>query len=151
VYQKGGWVLHVLRGQIGTDKFRAGIREYYRRYRDGNASTGEFRQVMEEVSVSDLEWFFQQWVYRSGSPVVEGGWTYDATAKKITVELTQTQPGEAYRLPLEIGVKGERMRIEKIEMTGKQQKFAIAADDVPTSVELDPNTWMLMDAKFVKR
>jgi hypothetical protein len=82
---------------------------------------------------------------------VEGGWTYDATAKKITVELTQTQPGEAYRLPLEIGVKGERMRIEKIEMTGKQQKFAIAADDVPTSVELDPNTWMLMDAKFVKR
>ena len=43
------------------------------------------------------------------------------------------------------------MRIEKIEMTGKQQKFAIAADDVPTSVELDPNTWMLMDAKFVKR
>ena len=103
VYQKGGWVLHVLRGQIGTDKFRAGIREYYRRYRDGNASTGEFRQVMEEVSVSDLEWFFQQWVYRSGSPVVEGGWTYDATAKKITVELTQTQPGEAYRLPLEIG------------------------------------------------
>jgi aminopeptidase N len=151
VYQKGGWVLHVLRGQIGTDKFRAGIREYYRRYRDGNASTGEFRQVMEEVSGSDLEWFFQQWVYRAGSPVVEGGWTYDAAAKKITVELTQTQPGEAYRLPLEIGVKGERMRIEKIEMTGKQQKFEIAADDAPTSVELDPNTWMLMDAKFVKR
>ena len=38
VYQKGGWVLHMLRGQIGTDKFWAGIRDYYRRYRDGNAS-----------------------------------------------------------------------------------------------------------------
>ena len=151
VYQKGGWVLHVLRGQIGTDKFRAGIREYYRRYRDGNASTGEFRQVMEEVSGSDLEWFFQQWVYRAGSPVVEGGWRYDAAAKKITVDLTQTQPGEAYRLPFEIGVKGQHTRIEKIEMTGKQQKFEIAADDAPSSVELDPNTWMLMDAKFTKR
>ena len=38
VYQKGGWALHVLRGQIGTEKFWAGIREYYRRFRDSNAS-----------------------------------------------------------------------------------------------------------------
>jgi aminopeptidase N len=105
---------------------------------------------MEEVSGSDLGWFFQQWVYRAGSPVVEASWTYDAGAKKIEVELTQTQPGEAYRLPLEVGIKGQQMRIEKIEMTGKQQKFQIAADQEPSSVELDPNTWMLMDAKFTK-
>jgi len=151
VYQKGGWVLHVLRGQIGTDKFWAGIREYYRRYRDGNASTTDFRQVMEEVSGADLGWFFQQWLYRAGSPVVEGGWRYDAAAKKITVELTQTQAGDAYRMPLEVAVKGQQVRIEKIEMTGKQQKFEIAAEQEPSSVELDPNTWMLMDAKFAKR
>jgi aminopeptidase N len=151
VYQKGGWVLHLLRGQIGTDKFWAGIREYYRRYRDGNASTQEFRQVMEEVSGADLAWFFQQWVYRAGSPVVEGGWQYNAATKKIEVDLTQTQPGDAYRLPLEVGIKSPQARIEKIEMTGKQQKFEIAAEQEPSSVELDPNTWMLMDAKFAKR
>jgi aminopeptidase N len=151
VYQKGGWVLHVLRGQIGTDKFWAGIREYYRRYRDGNASTAEFRQVMEEVSGVDLGWFFQQWLYRAGSPVVEGGWKYNAATKKIEVELTQTQAGEAFRLPLEVAVKGSQARIEKIEMTGKQQKFEIAADQEPASVELDPNTWMLVDSKFAKR
>src|SRR5205085_12177857 len=69
VYQKGGWVLHLLRGQIGTPKFWAGIREYYRRYRDGNASTDDFRTVMEEVSGTDLGWFFRQWAYRSGSPI----------------------------------------------------------------------------------
>jgi aminopeptidase N len=151
VYQKGGWVLHLLRGQIGTDKFWAGIREYYRRYRDGNASTQEFRQVMEEVSGADLAWFFQQWVYRAGSPVVEGGWQYDAATKKIEVDLTQTQPGDAYRLPFEVAIKSPQARIEKIEMTGKQQKFEIAAEQEPSSVELDPNTWMLMDAKFAKR
>ena len=44
VYQKGGWVLHMLRGVVGTDTFWAGIREYYRRYRDGNASTADFRE-----------------------------------------------------------------------------------------------------------
>ena len=151
VYQKGGWVLHMLRGQIGTEKFWAGIREYYRRYRDGNASTQEFRQVMEEVSGADLGWFFEQWLYRAGSPVVEGGWRYNAATGKIAVELTQTQAGEAYRLPLEVAVKDSQVRIEKIEMTDKRQKFEIACDEEPASVELDPNTWMLMDAKFAKR
>ena len=83
--------------------------------------------------------------------MVEGGWKYDAAAKKIEVDLAQTQPGDAYRLPLEVAVKGQRTRIEKIEMTAKQQKFEIASDEEPASVELDPDTWILMDAKFVKR
>jgi aminopeptidase N len=151
VYQKGGWVLHQLRGLIGTDKFRAGIREYYRRYRDGNASTLEFRQVMEEVAACDLKWFFDQWLYRAGSPVVTGGWKYNAAAKKIEVELTQTQPGEAFRLPLEVAVKGQRVRIAKIEMTGREQRFEIAADQEPDTVELDPNTWVLMESRFAKQ
>jgi aminopeptidase N len=150
VYQKGGWVLHLLRGQIGTEKFWAGIREYYRRYRDANASTQEFRKVMEQTSGADLGWFFEQWVYRAGSPAVEGGWKYDAATKKIEIDLTQTQAGDAFRLPLEIGVKGQQMRIEKIEMTAKLQKFEIAAEQEPASVALDPNVWMLMDAKFGK-
>jgi aminopeptidase N len=145
VYQKGGWTLHMLRGQIGTDKFWAGIRDYYRRYRDGNASTDDFRKVMEENAGVDLKWFFDQWLNRAGSPIVEGAWRYDAAAKKIVVELAQKQEGEAYRLPLEIGISD---RIEKIEMAQKTQRFEIASDKEPASVTLDPNTKILMDAKF---
>ncbi|HLK19578.1 MAG TPA: M1 family metallopeptidase [Bryobacteraceae bacterium] len=145
VYQKGGWTLHMLRGQIGTDKFWVGIREYYRRYRDTNASTDDFRRVMEETSGADLKWFFDQWLNRAGSPVVEGNWHYDLGGKKIVVELAQKQSGEAYRLPLEIGY-GDR--VEKVEMTQKAQRFEVGADNEPASVALDPNTWILMDAKF---
>lgn len=53
VYQKGGWTLHMLRRMIGTENFWRGIREYYRRYRNENASTDEFREVMEAVSGVD--------------------------------------------------------------------------------------------------
>jgi aminopeptidase N len=147
IYQKGGWTLHMLRGQIGAEKFWAGIRDYYRRYRDASASTEDFRKVMEEDSGADLGWFFKQWLNRPGSPVVEGGWRYNAETKRIEIELAQTQAGDAYRLPLEVGVEA---RIEKIEMTGKQQRFEIAADKEPGSVVLDPNTWVLMDAHFAK-
>jgi aminopeptidase N len=151
VYQKGGWTLHMLRGLMGDDRFWAGIREYYRRYRDGNASTADFRQVMEEASQTDLAWFFQQWLYRAGSPALEGGWKYHAAAGKIEISLTQTQAGGAFRLPIEVAVttgRAQPPRIEKIEMTAGQQTFAIAAGQEPASVELDPNTWMLADIRF---
>jgi aminopeptidase N len=149
VYQKGGWALHMLRGQIGTAKFWEGIREYYRRYRDANASTDEFRKVMEEVAGADLGWFFRQWLYRAGSPVLEGGWHYDPEAKKIAIDLRQLQAGDPYRLPLEVGVaiRGEAPKIERIEMTAPRQRFEIPAAAEPSSVELDPNTWLLLETK----
>jgi aminopeptidase N len=147
VYQKGGWTLHMLRGQIGDDKFWAGIRDYYQRYRNSNASTADFRRVMEEDSGADLGWFFDQWIYRPGSPVVEGTWHYDAAAKKVIVDLAQTQPGAAYRLPLEIAAG----KLEKIEFNQKQQHFEFDAESEPASVALDPNTWLLMDAKLEKK
>ncbi len=149
IYQKGGWTLHMLRGQMGTEKFWAGIRDYYQRYRNGSASTEDFRRLMEEHSGLDLSGFFQQWLARAGSPVIEGGWRYDTAAKQVVIELAQTQPGEAYRLPLEIGLDGTR--IEKIELTQKQQRFTLAAEKEPATVTLDPNTWTLMDARFGKR
>ncbi|HWC99044.1 MAG TPA: M1 family aminopeptidase [Candidatus Sulfopaludibacter sp.] len=152
VYQKGAWSLHMLRGQIGADKFWAGIREYYRRYRDSNASTADFKAVMEEVSGADLDWFFQQWIYRPGSPAVEGTWQYDAAAKKVKIELSQTQPGEPYRLPLEIGLTNETAtKVEKVELSGKHQSFELDAAKEPSAVTLDPNVWLLVDSRFERK
>jgi aminopeptidase N len=148
VYQKGGWVLHMLRAQIGTEKFWEGIREYYKRYRDANASTAEFRKVMEEASGQDLHWFFQQWLYRAGSPVVDATWTYDSTAHKVAIELVQTQQADVYRLPLEVAVGN---RVERVLMTERTQRFEFAASQQPAKVELDPGTWVLMQSKIEKR
>jgi len=154
VYQKGGWSLHMLRGEVGAEKFWAGIREYYRRYRDSSATTADFEKVMEEASGEDLRWFFQQWLYRPGSPVVEGAWRYDAAAKKVQLDLTQTEPGEPYRLPLEVGITvpgTPAAKVEKVRFDQKQQHFEFAAEQEPAEVELDPNVWLLIDAKVVKK
>ena len=58
----------MLRSVVGREMFRDGMREYYRRYRDSNASTADLQRVMEDVSGQKLEWFFAQWLRRSGSP-----------------------------------------------------------------------------------
>ena len=154
VYQKGAWTLHMLRTQVGTDAFRAGLRDYYRRHRDGNASTDDFRRAMEAASGADLAGFFRQWLTRAGSPVLEGTWWYDPAARRVEVELAQEQPGDPYRLRLEVGltVAGKAgPRVETIELTGQRQRFEIAADEEPASVVLDPNTSALMEARFGKR
>jgi len=145
----------MLRGLIGTEQFWTGIRTYYDRYRDANASTDDFRRVMEEVSGTSLSAFLTQWLTRPGEPAFQGTWRYDAAVKKVEIELTQTQPAEPFRLPLEIGLSfpdAAQMRIEKVEITGRQHRFTFAADTQPTSVVLDPNVWALMQPPvFAKR
>ncbi len=105
VYQKGGWTLHMLRNEIGTETFWTGIREYYRRYRDANASTAEFRTVMEQVSGKSLDWFFAQWLTRPGIPRIEGSWRYDAATKQVEVTVAQTQAADPYRLIVDVGIE----------------------------------------------
>ncbi|SDH45532.1 M1 family metallopeptidase [Chitinophaga filiformis] len=67
-YQKGGWVLHMLRRQVGDSTFWKGIRNYFATYGGHNANTTDFRKVMEKASGQDLEGFFQQWLYTPGMP-----------------------------------------------------------------------------------
>jgi aminopeptidase N len=154
VYQKGAWVLHMLRKRVGDAPFRDGLRLYYRRYRDANASTDDFRRAMEEVSGQDLAWFFRQWLNRPGSPVVSGSWHYDAGAKQVVVELSQTQPGAPFRLPIEVGITDEgrdAARVESAELTGPSGTFTFRAEAEPRDVALDPGTWVLMDSRLARR
>lgn len=155
VYQKGAWFLHMLRAQVGTDTFWKGIREYYARYRNSNASTDDLRQVMEEASGQKLGWFFNQWLNWNYSPVLAGTWSYDPSAKMVTIDLAQTQSDSTYRLPLDIGLVGDSAgvapRIAKIEMTQSKQHFEIPAEKAPRDVILDPDTWMLMQPPSFSR
>ena len=153
-YQKGAWILHMLRWEIGTEDFWTGIREYYRRYRDSTASTADLVRLMEEISEEELSWFFDQWLHRTPSPALEGSWRYDSASGQVEIELLQTQQGDAYTLGLEIGIgeaNAEDSRLEVIQMTEKQQQFQLAVEGAPQSVTLDPNTWALIRAEFVRR
>jgi aminopeptidase N len=149
VYTKGSWTLHMLRGLVGPDVFWSGIRQYYDAYRNRNASTDDFRQVMERVSGRELEWFFRQWLNRGGVPRLEGTWRYDGVARRVEVTLMQTQAGELFRLPLEIGVMALAQgpyRIERVELSQRQTTFTFPVEQEPAGVMLDPSTWLLKDS-----
>jgi aminopeptidase N len=145
VYQKGGWTLHMLRDQVGTDNFWRGIRIYYAGHMNGLASSDDLRRAMEQASGQDLAWFFHQWLNRSGIPALEGSWRYDAAAKNIVVSVKQTQTGEPFQFQLGVGVTpaAGAARVVQMNVTGRDSSFTIPADAEPASVTLDPGVWLL--------
>ena len=155
-YQKGSWILHMLRSQLGDEVFWSGIRAYYARHMNGNATTTVFRIAMEEASGGDLSVFFEQWLLRGGNPRLEGWWDYDPTAMAVRVELNQTQTaGPTYRLPMEIGIHfdGDVLpsAVESVEVDGRFHRFVIPVTGPPSDVTLDPNVRTLFESDFGAR
>ena len=154
IYQKGSWTLHMLRGVVGTENFWKGIRNYYKKYRDSNATVDDFRHEMEEVSGKDLSTFFDQWLFRPGTLKYKGNWRFDASKKQIRINLGQVQTdGSMFKMPIEIAVyyPGQnKPQIETVQANAKSNVFLLNVTGEPEKVILDPNMWILMDADFSK-
>ena len=69
-YQKGSWILHMLRNEIGDSLFWTAVRSYYETYQYGNASSKDFQEIVEEVCACPMEYFFDQWLRQSGHPTL---------------------------------------------------------------------------------
>jgi aminopeptidase N len=143
-YQKGAWVLHMLRGLMGDEKFFAGIRDYYRTYRDRNALTEDFRSRMELHAGRPLDWFFKEWIYEPGHPVYDAAWHWDEPNKTLRLRVAQRQPSTLFRMPLAVEFKtGDAAKRETIEVSQREQSFDFKLDAKPQAVAIDPDEWVL--------
>ncbi len=150
-YAKAAWVLHMLRSEVGEEKFWQGIRTYYARYKNGNALTQDFRAVMEAVTGNSLAWFFQQWLEQPDYPHVRGAWRWHATVSELELTLQQTQNPSFYRLPIEIACVQDQQRIlRRVLMTEREQKFVLPLPLAPREIIFDPEVKLLMTAEVVK-
>lgn len=102
-YEKGGFVLHMLRQQVGDSVWIRGIRRYYTAHKHGNALTGDLRAAVEQESKTDLKWFFDQWLTRPGFAELAVHWTFANGA--VSLQITQSAHFGAYRLRLPVDVQ----------------------------------------------
>jgi len=105
-YEKGGFVLHMLRRQIGDSAFFRALREYYATYRDGTALTDDLQRAMEQASGRQLGWFFEQWLRRPGYPEVDVTWSSDPSSHQVTLDIRQSPRFGAYHFPLTLEIQG---------------------------------------------
>ncbi len=145
-YQKGAWVLHMLRNYMGEDNFRNGIRNYYNKYYNSNTTTEEFKLEMENASGKDLDKFFDQWLYKGGIIKLDISWSYDERLKQIEIKIDQVQDdGYLFEMPVELQFiyDDKKSRIEKVFMDKKSKKYIISSDYNPKEIKLDPHIKLL--------
>ena len=145
-YQKAGWVLHMLRSELGDDAFWQVVRKYYADYRDDIAETADFQKVAEEVSGKNLQAFFNQWLYGMGQPQINGSWQY--SQGKLEVEINQVQE-KPFDFPLEIGlVYGNEIVVKSVNISSAIESFKFSGEK-PVRVILDPNTKLLYEGEGI--
>jgi len=145
-YQKGGWVLHMLRGIVGDEVFFAAIREYYRVRRHGTSDTDQFRSVVERVSGQNLRWFFRQWLEQPGYPVLSVGRAADPESGYLQVTLRQVQGAYAprFRLPLTLEFQwGSNRQRASVTLEGASGVFTFPGVPIDARVTVDPDGWVL--------
>lgn len=146
-YKKGASVLHMLRFEINDDEaFFEGLKEYQRRFAGKTAYTSDFKEVMQEASGLNLDYFFHQWFEGDGYPVYTFEWKQEAG--RLLLKSTQVPSGNTpffmsdleFRLIL---ANGED-RYVRVSQEQAVQEFTLDLPEQLQAVEPDPNSWLLM-------
>ena len=148
VYEKGAWVLHMLRYEIGDSAFFQSLHSYYDLYKYSNASVEDFKSVCENISKINLDKFFDQWVY-TGTDNIFCSYTFsfnDDNKKKCVINIFQEpQAYEEFHFPLEIKFDFEdgSSEIQKVYVDETEKEFTFKFDREIQTIHLDPDYRLL--------
>ena len=169
LYNKGAWVLHMLRHQLGEAAFKRAIHAYVSRYREREVITADLERTFEEVTGRSLAQFFQQWVYSGGYPAFEVNYSWDSEHNMAKLKIKQTQQIDdltpcfvtpvdlAFTIPTsdesakddnttETRAVGMQIMVGEDEQV--EQTFYLPLERQPVMVRFDPNSWVLKTLKF---
>lgn len=159
-YQKGGRVHHMLRNYVGDDAYFKSLNNYLTTNKFKPGESGQMRLAFEEVTGQDMNWFWNQWFYGSGHPIVKIDYAYDDAAGKASVIIEQTQKTDkVFRLPLAVEVyNGSAKKRYKVWTENKIDTFTFSYTQRPDLINVDADKVMLWaktdnktDANFIQQ
>jgi aminopeptidase N len=152
-YQKGAWVLHMLREELGDSLFFTAIRQFYAEKRDRTALTEDFVAVADKVSGRKLTPFFSQWLSVAGQPDISWSWKYNKRKACVVIDLEQTQEQHCFQFGLRIELSGAGStdagsqaipkKSVRVDVDGRKLHFEVPVEFQPTDVRLDPGVNLL--------
>lgn len=169
MYSKGGWVLHMLRHQLGEPAFRRAVKTYLERYARKEVVTSDLERTLEEVTGRSLAQFFRQWVYSGGYPAFEVEYTWNSERSLARLKIKQTQKVDdltpCFVTPVDVAftipVSAEAAQNEQTTetktislriMVGEdgqvEQNFFLPLEREPLMIRFDPDGWLLKTLKF---
>jgi aminopeptidase N len=154
-YTKGGWVLYMLRHQLGEDAFYRGLKHYLETNRGKNVVTADLVKAVEEATHTDVDQFFSQWVYGAGAPKFDLSYKYDDARHEVALTVKQTQKVEGhvglFTIPTEVAITtASGARLYPITVSKDTEVFTFHADSAPLLVLFDQGGQILKSADFHK-
>jgi aminopeptidase N len=149
VYNKGAWILHMLRGLIDNDSlFYAALREYHSNHAHGNAATPDFLTDVSAVAGFDVTPYLHPYLYLTDRPhyTYSFGSGYASGYRQTVVRISQAVISpwvvfpNRFDLLLFDGIDSTRTRVEIHDWDAR---YYIRPDFDPTQVTLDPDNWVL--------
>lgn len=143
LYPGGAVRLHMLRHELGSEVFWAGVRDYVSRYSGKVVETEDFRRVLEEHSGKSLVKWFEQWICSKGYPNLKVSFSFDAKKNEGTFEVEQTQTDKdipVFEFTTDLGwVIDGKPHTQEVRITGRKHAFTIAMAKDPSQVRFDPH------------
>ncbi len=153
LYERGAVILDMLRTELGEDAWWAAIRHYVQTHRGRDVVTHDFQRAIEAATGRNVDWFFNQWVWRGGHPEFKASYAWDAGNRLATLTLSQQQRVDeltsVYRVPLEIVAMTARgLQRFTVQVTEASHSFVLPLDGEPRWVAIDPAYRVLRTLDF---
>ena len=131
-YNKGGLIVHMLRSYIGDDAFFSGLKYYLTKNEYSDVEAHELRMAFEDVVGEDLNWFFNQWFFSEGHPILTVDNNIDVESKSVMFSITQTQDPERFpaifQFPVDIALYYSSGKVEYVQRWINQRNQEITID-----------------------
>ncbi len=156
LYEKGSLVLNTLRGVLGDEAFFRSLQRYFRDNQERSVITQDLANAIEAETGRNLDWFFDQWVYRPGHPDFKVSWSWDDATNAATVTVRQTQKTDdgtpVFRVPVTIDFRKGRGRPQsfQVEVTASEHTFVFPLKSKPDLCRFDPYNRVLKTLDFEK-
>jgi aminopeptidase N len=154
-YTKGGWVLYMLRHQIGEENFYRGLKHYLEVNRGKNVVTADLTKAINEADHLDVQRFFDQWVFGAGAPKFDLSYAYDDAKRQVALTVKQTQKVEGhvgvFDVPVDLEITTPSgSKLHTIFVSKDTETFSLPADAAPLMVLFDKGGQLLRLVDFHK-
>lgn len=154
VYAKGSVILNMIRKILGDDAFFRGLKFYAQSNAGKNVETQDLEKAFEITSGKNLDWFFDQWVYKPGMPEITAKTDYNRKSQMVTLKLLQTQNTDStslFKLPMTVLIDDGTLHRHTVFFDQKEATFTFPSAIDPLMVIVDEGFQITKRLNFDKK
>jgi hypothetical protein len=147
-YLKGAWFIHMLRmmmvdfSTMNEDNFKAMLSEFYQTYYGREASTLDFKKIVEKYFKMDMGWFFEQWIFQNDLPTLKC--THSVQRKengkidlKITIQKEAVPDSFKIYLPFQLNYPNGTNARARLLVDKHMNEYHYELGQEPTDIEFN--------------